>query len=142
LRDSGVQKVRTVEKDAPKRKIRRTRHPDREHANQLVIPGLQDAEAAFNAATAIMRDLPQADNQQGAVERMLRANGIFRNLPWLPPFDRTKHRLHLGDARELGWIPDESVHLIVTSPPYWTLKEYEENDAQLRLWWIARERYG
>jgi hypothetical protein len=31
---------------------------------------------------------------------------------------------HLGDARDLSWIPDASVHLVVTSPPYWTLKDY------------------
>ena len=36
-----------------------------------------------------------------------------------------------GDARELDWIPDESVHLVLTSPPYWTLKRYPENDLQL-----------
>ena len=36
-----------------------------------------------------------------------------------------------GDARELDWIPDESVHLVLTSPPYWTLKRYRENDLQL-----------
>jgi len=36
-----------------------------------------------------------------------------------------------GDARELDWIPDESVHLVLTSPPYWTLKRYPENDRQL-----------
>jgi DNA modification methylase len=30
----------------------------------------------------------------------------------------------LGDARSLGDIADESVHLVVTSPPYWTLKDY------------------
>src|SRR5215471_13597438 len=41
------------------------------------------------------------------------------------------HRLHLGDARDLSWIPDESVHLVVTSPPYWTLKEYNVHEAQL-----------
>ncbi|HOO53800.1 MAG TPA: site-specific DNA-methyltransferase [Methanothrix sp.] len=28
-------------------------------------------------------------------------------------------------------VPDESVHLAVTSPPYWTLKEYPANEAQL-----------
>ena len=30
----------------------------------------------------------------------------------------TEHTLNLGDARSLGWIPDASVHLVVTSPPY------------------------
>jgi len=37
----------------------------------------------------------------------------------------------LGDARSLPFIPDESVHLVVTSPPYWTLKRYNENPSQL-----------
>lgn len=36
-----------------------------------------------------------------------------------------------GDSRELDWIPNESVHLVLTSPPYWTLKRYPENDLQL-----------
>jgi modification methylase len=43
----------------------------------------------------------------------------------------TKTRIHLGDARELDWIPDGSVHLVLTSPPYWTLKRYRENDRQM-----------
>jgi site-specific DNA-methyltransferase (adenine-specific) len=41
------------------------------------------------------------------------------------------HILHCGDARELEWIPDASVHLVVTSPPYWTLKEYRKHSGQL-----------
>jgi len=28
-------------------------------------------------------------------------------------------------------LPDESVHLVLTSPPYWTLKEYPEMEGQL-----------
>ena len=101
------------------------------YANKSDDKSPRCAEEAFNAAGALIRDLPEADNKQGAVEKMLRANGLFRNLPWLPPYDKTVHRLHLGDARNLEWIPDESVHLVVTSPPYWTLKEYEKNGAQL-----------
>ena len=41
------------------------------------------------------------------------------------------HRLIEGDARELSFIPDESIHLVVTSPPYWILKKYRENHSQL-----------
>lgn len=44
---------------------------------------------------------------------------------------KTTHVLHHGDARELDWIPDQSVQLVVTSPPYWTLKEYPPNRRQL-----------
>ncbi|MCR4438417.1 MAG: DNA methyltransferase [bacterium] len=37
---------------------------------------------------------------------------------------RTHHRIILGDARQMAEVPDESVHLIITSPPYWQLKDY------------------
>ena len=36
-----------------------------------------------------------------------------------------------GDARDLGWLTDESIHLVVTSPPYWTLKKYNDHPGQL-----------
>ncbi|MET9339234.1 site-specific DNA-methyltransferase [Nonomuraea sp. NPDC003804] len=35
-----------------------------------------------------------------------------------------------GDARNLP-LPDESVDLIVTSPPYWALRDYRDGDASL-----------
>ncbi len=43
----------------------------------------------------------------------------------------TVHRLINGDARDLSFLNDESVHLIVTSPPYWNLKRYNENPDQM-----------
>jgi len=39
--------------------------------------------------------------------------------------------LRLGDARALDWIADDSVHLVLTSPPYWTLKKYNDHPEQL-----------
>ena len=45
----------------------------------------------------------------------------------------TTHLIQQGDARQLDWIASESVHLVLTSPPYWTLKEYPQNNAQLGL---------
>ena len=39
--------------------------------------------------------------------------------------------LALGDARNLSFIADESVHLVVTSPPYWNLKRYNEHPDQM-----------
>ncbi len=43
----------------------------------------------------------------------------------------TRHTLRLGDARELDWLDDGSIHLAVTSPPYWTLKKYNDHPGQL-----------
>ncbi|MGC9524308.1 MAG: DNA-methyltransferase [Limnospira sp.] len=45
--------------------------------------------------------------------------------------DTTTHRLIEGDARNLSFIPDESIHLVLTSPPYWNLKKYNTNPHQL-----------
>jgi modification methylase len=36
----------------------------------------------------------------------------------------TKHKIINGDSRQMNNVADESVHLIVTSPPYWQLKDY------------------
>ena len=47
------------------------------------------------------------------------------------PLPFTSHRVILGDARQMDQIPDRSVHLVVTSPPYWTLKRYPERGNQL-----------
>jgi len=44
---------------------------------------------------------------------------------------KTKQRLINGDARYLSFLDDESIHLVVTSPPYWNLKRYNENPDQL-----------
>ena len=45
--------------------------------------------------------------------------------------DKTYQRLINGDARDLAFLADESIHLVVTSPPYWNLKRYNENPDQL-----------
>ena len=34
------------------------------------------------------------------------------------------HKIIIGDSRQMKEVPDESVHLIITSPPYWQLKDY------------------
>ncbi len=52
--------------------------------------------------------------------------------PFCEPMQSTTlHRLINGDARDLSFLEDESVHLVVTSPPYWNLKRYNENPDQL-----------
>ena len=71
------------------------------------------------------------DNLPGAIEALLNLNKHYRENPWPSPFDATAHRLHLGDARDLSWIPDESVHLVVTSPPCWTSKAYPPHEQQM-----------
>lgn len=51
-------------------------------------------------------------------ERMAEIETAIRSIP-------TDHELRLRDARDLSFLPGESVHLVVTSPPYFDLKDYE-----------------
>ncbi len=36
----------------------------------------------------------------------------------------TYHKIINGDSRQMSELKDESIHLVVTSPPYWQLKDY------------------
>ena len=36
----------------------------------------------------------------------------------------TRHKIIIGDSRKMTEVPHESVHLVITSPPYWQLKDY------------------
>jgi site-specific DNA-methyltransferase (adenine-specific) len=83
---------------------------------------------AFKGKTS---DLPLADNTSEALKVYQAANKWYRENPWPAPYNKTRHQLWLGDARDLSRIPDRSVHLVVTSPPYWTLKEYAGAKGQL-----------
>jgi len=38
--------------------------------------------------------------------------------------DKTSHKIIIGDSRDMKETPNESVHLVITSPPYWQLKDY------------------
>ncbi len=48
----------------------------------------------------------------------------------LPP-STSSHVVRQGDARDLGWIPDATVHFVCTSPPYGALKVYPDHPGQL-----------
>ena len=37
---------------------------------------------------------------------------------------KSHHTIIHGDSRQMNHLADRSVHLVVTSPPYWQLKDY------------------
>lgn len=52
---------------------------------------------------------------------------IEAQLPHIP----TSHSLYRSDARTIDFLLPESIHLVVTSPPYWVLKDYRKHPDQL-----------
>jgi DNA modification methylase len=43
----------------------------------------------------------------------------------------TTHDIYRQDSRRVDFLAPNSVHLVVTSPPYWTLKDYREHPHQM-----------
>src|SRR5258707_700337 len=70
----------------------------------------------------LLASLPRNDSDPDALQTLLEANRELRHVEWPEPYNHTSHTLGLGDARQLEFLDDQSVHLVVTSPPYWTLK--------------------
>lgn len=100
--------------------------------NLFSKPRLRSPLLPARAACLEMVDpFAEPDNTPKGLASLLEANRYYRTVPWPAPYCRTEHRLHQGDARDLSWLSDESVHLVVTSPPYWTLKEYEHSTGQM-----------
>ncbi len=68
---------------------------------------------------------PQTDLPRIAKDRKLTAliESVVKEIP-------THHDLRQGDARSID-LPVAGVHLVLTSPPYWTLKRYRKIEGQL-----------
>lgn len=69
----------------------------------------------------IQKDIPRLAKDERAIELIERA---VQTIP-------TSHSIYRGDARRMVNLEPESVHLVLTSPPYWTLKEYRDSEGQL-----------
>jgi len=83
------------------------------------------------AAKGILAAVGPVLDAQTDLPRLARDPGIATLLDGAIKGVDSHHQMTLGDARDLSSIPSTSVHLVVTSPPYWTLKAYNEAEGQL-----------
>jgi DNA modification methylase len=84
-----------------------------------------DGAAVVKAAAGELKD-PQTD-----LPRLARNPEVAAVIEATVKNIDTNHRLLAGDARDLSSIEAGTVHLVVTSPPYWTLKQYNDTEGQL-----------
>lgn len=94
-------------------------------------PVSSDASATRSLDAFVPSAIGPLKNHQTDLPRIARdpkltaaINAALRHIP-------TSHRLYRHDARHADFLEPESVHLVVTSPPYWTLKEYRRSEGQL-----------
>ncbi len=94
---------------------------------------LQDQSAKENADLSryIPEDLAKFDDPQTAIPRIAKDAQSIRLIERAVHQVPTSHSLYRGDARDMSGLESQSVHLVLTSPPYWTLKEYRDSEGQL-----------
>lgn len=92
------------------------------------------AEAAailFDPAEHLPGEIGEIVNHQTDLPRIAKDRkliaAIEAKLEQLP----THHDLYRRDSRSIDFLSPESVHLVVTSPPYWTLKDYNASEGQM-----------
>jgi len=79
----------------------------------------------------VPEELRQLENPQTAIPQLAKDSGQMRAIEACVQRVPTRHVLRHGDARQMSGLAPESVHLVLTSPPYWTLKKYRDTDGQL-----------
>ena len=87
--------------------------------------------ALLDLSPFVPRELKHLANPQTAIPRLAKDQQSVHTIEQAVQSIPTAHRLYLGDAREMSQLAPESVHLVLTSPPYWTLKEYRDSSSQL-----------
>lgn len=87
--------------------------------------------ATVDLSAFIPRELRELGDIQTAIPRLARDERSVALIEHAIQTIPTWHRLYVGDARKISSLKPESVHLVLTSPPYWTLKEYRDTDSQL-----------
>src|SRR3990172_7134896 len=84
-------------------------------------------------ASFLPKQLGRLENPQTDLPRIARDPKLTALIEAAVREVPTTHDLYLHDSREMSVLKPESVHLVVTSPPYWTLKEYRRSKGQLGL---------
>ena len=100
-------------------------------ADTLTLVGNRDNMTALEAHVPDEIRALADEYGQRAVPRIAKDRRLADTISDAVRHVSTVHELHLADARCLDFVADESIHLVLTSPPYWTLKEYDHAAGQL-----------
>jgi DNA modification methylase len=92
---------------------------------------IQKEELNLDLTSFVPAEVYPLDNPQTDLPRIAKDQALIRLIEEAVRRIPTKHMLNLGDARGMSELAAESVHLVLTSPPYWTLKEYRDSAGQM-----------
>lgn len=70
-------------------------------------------------------------DEQTLIPRIAKDATLIREIDAVLGTLPTRHDLWLHDARSIDFLAPSSVHLVLTSPPYWVLKQYNRSSGQM-----------
>lgn len=76
-------------------------------------------------------ELAAVQNAQTAIPRIAKDRNALKQIEAAVQRIPTSHQLYRGDARSFQALAPNTVHLVLTSPPYWTLKDYNLSEGQM-----------
>lgn len=88
-------------------------------------------EVLFDPAEHLPEGLAEIHNHQTELPRIARDKKLVAQIEAKLEQLPTHHDLYQRDSRTIDFLAPESVHLVVTSPPYWTLKDYNVSEGQM-----------
>lgn len=104
-------------------------------ATKLATQTGRGGKAVRNPQSELISCLPAAmrclEDPQRDIPRIAKDAKLTRQLESVVQRLPTTHTLYRQDARSLTQLEPGSVQLVLTSPPYWSLKQYPENEDQL-----------
>src|SRR5258708_932735 len=104
--------------------------------SQVIVPKPCTMDATidsltFDPAQFVPSEVGPIRNHQTDLPRIARDGRATAAIEAVLGQVPTAHHIYNADARDLSFLQDKSVHLVVTSPPYWTLKKYRDGHGQL-----------
>ncbi len=86
---------------------------------------------SIESEAALFDELVVGSGLDELIPKLARDQAAIRQIESAVRARKTRHELIHGDARSASALAPNSIHLVLTSPPYWTLKRYNDHDEQL-----------
>ena len=96
----------------------------------LAVPKAVEPEQA-HLGDFLPRELRDLGDLQTAIPRIAKDTVLLKLIKKAVEAVPTRHTLIHGDAGKISRNTVGPVHMVITSPPYWTLKEYRDTPGQL-----------
>lgn len=141
----GVKKGQRSDKDPKKKEIKEQRDEHLENVSKNTINKLKSidkhatilygkgTEAYVNA----FKSLDNGSNSLNSLDKELKRKSLIKEhnvtIPTTYNYKAEGVTIHCGSSEDMSAVPDNSIQTIITSPPYFNMRDYQTGKNQLGL---------